>query len=392
MTTRTRLAILGLVVAITVRVGGQTPSSVPRTTTRDVVFTSHDVVFTSHDGHAMLGRLTLPDTPGVHPVLVFVQNAEASTLDQRLRNAKGEAVAFFDLYRENLAPLNVGFFSYEGRGVHTDPTAPRAMRIDADVYNTSTLENKVQDVVSAVRIVQKQAGVDAKKIMLRGVSEGTLIGAEAAARIPSDIHAVVQSGMIGSTLQDMLKFMAAGGAFIQHRGHWDADNDGRISAAEYEADPKGVRRKSLPGVAFTVFDADRDGFYTEADRDALSKPLVDAIAAGNIETTEGFLKLSATVPIPPGWVKDHFSHASMWDFVSTLTMPVGVFQGEDDANTPASGVRALEARVKAAGKTNIEFTYFPGLGHGLGSTDYFTAGRPSTGYAAIFEFIARVVK
>jgi hypothetical protein len=38
----------------------------------------------------------------------------------------------------------------------------------------------------------------------------------------------------------------------------------------------------------------------------------------------------------------------MWDFVSKVTMPVGVFQGEDDANTPASGVRSLEARAKAA--------------------------------------------
>jgi dienelactone hydrolase len=385
VTTRPLLAILGLAALVTVPVIGQTPATAPRTTTRDIEFTSHD-------GHAMLGRLTLPDTPGNHPVLVFVQNAEASTLDQRTRNANGEPVAFFDLYRENLAPLNVGFFSYEGRGVHTDSTAPRGMRIDTDVYNTSTLENKVQDVISAVHIVQKQSGVDAKKIMLRGVSEGTLLAAEAAARVPGDIHAVVQSGMIGSTVQDMLQFMAAGGTFIQHRGHWDADNDGRISAAEYEADAKGVRRKSLSGIAFTVFDPDGDGFYTEADRERLSKPLVDAIGTGNITITEGFLKTSATVPIPPGWVKDHFSHGSMWDFVSKLTMPVGVFQGEDDANTPASGVRALEARAKAAGKTNVQFKYFPGLGHGLGSTEYFTAGRPSAGYAAIFDFIARVVK
>jgi len=377
--------MLGLAALVTAHLDGQTPASATRTTTRDIEFTSHD-------GHAMLGRLTLPNTPGNHPVLVFVQNAEASTLDQRTRNATGGPVAFFDLYRENLAPLNVGFFSYEGRGVHTDPAAPRGMHIDADVYNTSSLENKVQDVISAVRILQKQPGVDTKKIMLRGVSEGTLLGAEAASRIPGDIHAIVQSGMIGSTLQDMLKFMAAGGTFIQHRGHWDADNDGRISAAEYEADPKGVRRKSLPGIAFTVFDPDGDGFYTETDRERLSKPLVDAIGAGNITIVEGFLKTSATVPIPPGWVKDHFAHQSMWDFVSKLTMPVGVFQGEDDANTPASGVRALEARAKAAGKTNVEFKYFPGLGHGLGSTEYFTAGRPSAGYAAIFDFIARVVK
>jgi cephalosporin-C deacetylase-like acetyl esterase len=100
MTIRTLFGIVSVAAAVPVLVGAQTqtPASVPRTTTRDVVFTSHD-------GHPMLGRLTLPDTPGVHPVLVFVQNAEASTMDQRTRNAKGETVAFFDLYRENLASL-----------------------------------------------------------------------------------------------------------------------------------------------------------------------------------------------------------------------------------------------------------------------------------------------
>ena len=51
--------------------------------------TTRDIAFTSHGGHAMTGRLTLPDTPGTHPVMVFVQNAEASTLDQRTRNAAG---------------------------------------------------------------------------------------------------------------------------------------------------------------------------------------------------------------------------------------------------------------------------------------------------------------
>ena len=44
--------------------------------------------------------------------------------------------------------------------------------------------------------------------------------------------------------------------------------------------------------------------------------------------------------------------------LSQLAMPVGLFQGELDHNTPAAGVRALEQRAKAAGKTNLEFRYF----------------------------------
>ena len=197
------IAVAVLLAAVgPVRAQDQSPAKTPTTT--------RDISFTSHDGHMMLGRLTLPVTPGQHPVLVFVQNAEASTLDQRLRNARGELVPFFDLYRETLAPLNAGFFSYEGRGVHTDATQPRSMRLDAEAYNTSTLENKVRDVITAVELRRRQPGVDPSKIMLRGVSEGSLLAAEAATRMP-EIRAIVLSGVIGSTLKDMLVFMAAGG-------------------------------------------------------------------------------------------------------------------------------------------------------------------------------------
>jgi hypothetical protein len=58
-----------------------------------------------------------------------------------------------------------------------------------------------------------------------------------------------------------------------------------------------------------------------------------------------------------------------------------------DHNTPAEQVRALERTAKAAGKTNLEFRYFDGLDHGIGTIVYFNTGAPSTGYAAIFEFM-----
>ena len=75
------------------------------------------------------------------------------------------------------------------------------------------------------------------------------------------------------------------------------------------------------------------------------------------------------------------------ELMSKLTMPIGLFQGEVDHNTPAEQVRVLEKTAKAAGKTNMEFRYFDGLDHGLGTIVYFNTGAPSTGYAAIFEFM-----
>ncbi len=385
MSTRPNGAVFGLVGVLLASVAahGQTPAPVTSSAT-----TTRDIKFTSHDGHAMLGRLTLPNTPGPHPILVLVQTAEAQAMEPQTRNAQGERVPVYSLYRNNLTPLKIGFFAYEGRGVFTSPTGGR--QIDRTVYDTSTLDNKVRDGIAAVRVLQKEAGVDASQIFLRGLSEGTLIAVEIAAMIPNEVKGLVLSGVIGDTLKSSLKFMASGGAYMQHLGHWDADRDGRISAQEFETDPKGIRKQMPSTVVFRTFDTDGDGFYTLAEYLAKSKPLVDLIEAENFDVIERWLQAAAAVPVPNptrAWLKDHFSRPSMWDTVSKLTMTVGFFQGEIDANTSAADVRVLEQKAKTAGKTNLEFSYYAGLDHGLGTLEYFTRGAPSPGYAAIFAFM-----
>ena len=69
--------------------------------------------------------------------------------------------------------------------------------IDRTVYNTSTLANKVQDGISAVRTLQKQGDVDRSRIVLRAISEGTLLAAEIAVQIPKEVAGLVLSGVDG---------------------------------------------------------------------------------------------------------------------------------------------------------------------------------------------------
>src|ERR1700694_4744609 len=76
-----------------------------------------EIPFTSHDGYEMFGKLTIPGSAAPHAVVVYVQNAEASTVDTKRQSLRGGTFNFLDLYREKLAELNVAFFSYEGRGV-----------------------------------------------------------------------------------------------------------------------------------------------------------------------------------------------------------------------------------------------------------------------------------
>ena len=157
---------------------------------------TEELHFSTHDGFPLRGKLTLPPGPGPHPIVVYVQSAEGMTVDMRRPLGGGATFDYFDLYAEHLPALGVGFFRYEGRGLTTGGEPPRFEVIDRAIYNTSTLDNKVRDVLSALELLGEQERVDAERVFLMGASEGTLIGADAAARSPQRIAGLVLYGVM----------------------------------------------------------------------------------------------------------------------------------------------------------------------------------------------------
>jgi len=346
-----------------------------------------EVPFTSHDGYQMFGKLTIPSSAAPHAVVVYVQTAEASTVDTKRQGFRGGTFNFLDLYRDKLAEVNVAFFSYEGRGVRMGEQPPLYERIDWDIYNTSTLENKVRDILTAVHIVQKQPGVDASQIFLMGTSEGTLLAAEAASRAPKGIKGLVLSAVVSGTMRDVFKHSITDGAFLTYLEVFDTDKDSRISKKEFEADPRKFRERSLKNAGFENFDRDGDGYFTVEEMRMLGKTIADAADASNADILNAWLKVAAAVKIPKDWLTDHLAHPPMWTFLSRLDMPVGFFHGTTDAWTSVEGVRKLEDQAKKAGKSNLKFHYFEGVGHSLGIEPYFVTGVLPEGHKAIFEYI-----
>jgi acetyl esterase/lipase len=337
----------------------------------------------------MFGKLTLPNSGARHPVVIYVQTAEGMTVDMKRPNGRGGTFNYFDLYREKLPEMNVAFFGYEGRGIHMGDAPPRYEQIDWDIYNTSTLENKVRDILSAVQVVRKQPGIDPSQIFLMGASEGTLLAAEAAVRLPKQIKGLIMYAVLSSTLKEMLKYMATDGAFLALRRYFDTDKDGRISKQEFEADPRKYREKALKNVGFEVFDRDGDGYFTVDEMRLLKKDFVAAIDANDYAMVNNWLKVTAVVSIPKDWVKDHFAQPTMWTFLSRLDMPIGLFHGNGDNLTPIEGVRQLEEQAQKAGKSKMEFRYFDDLDHTLGIGVYFVTGKLPEGHKAILEYIRK---
>jgi predicted esterase len=348
-----------------------------------------EIPFTSHDGYEMFGKLTIPALVPARLLVIYVQTAEGMTVDMKRPNGRGGTFNYFDLYREKLPELGVAFFSYEGRGIRMGDKPPRYEKLETDVYNTSTLENKTRDILSAVRAVREQTGMSDVRIFLMGASEGTLLAADAAARAPKEISGLILYGVMSSTMRDMFKYIVADGGFLTYLKFFDTDHDGKISKAEFEADPNKFREQVFRNAAFETFDVNKDGFFAVDDLRILTKSLSDAVDSDNFEVLDRWAKTSAAVTTPKDWFKDHFAHQPIWDFLSKLNMPVGLFQGIADANVPVEGVRKLEDLARTAEKTKMEFHYFENLGHTLGVEAYFTKGTLPAGHKAIFEFVQR---
>jgi len=351
-----------------------------------------DIPFKSYDGYEMFGKLTIPTSGRSHPVVIYVQTAEGMTVDTKRQMSRDKTFNYFDLYREKLPEMNVAFFSYEGRGVRMGDKPPRYETIDWNIYNTSTLENKVRDIMSAVQIVKKQPGINSSRIFLIGASEGTLLAAEAAARNRGQIRGLILYGVLTTNMRENFRYILTDGTFLPLIIAFDTNKDNKISKQEFEADPNKFRQRRLNNAPFEALDRNSDGFLTTEDIVMVSprvQKLRDALDTQNYAVLDDWAKTSAAVSTPKDWFKDHFAHQPIWTFLSKLDIPVGVFQGSGDVNVPIAGVRQLEETARKAGKKKMEFHYFDNLDHSLNIIEYFFRGTVPAGHKEIFEFIKR---
>lgn len=340
-----------------------------------------DISFKSHDDVKMFGRLVLPKLNAPRAVVIYVQTSEGSTIDMKRPLGNGKTFNYFDLYREKLTEMDIGFFSYEGRGIRMGDAPPRYEEIDWGIYNTSTLENKVQDLLSAIEVVQKHNGLQQIPILLMGASEGTLLVAEAAARNPDTITGLVLYGLLVKNLRETFTYIMSDGEFLKYRP-LDEDKDNVITKAEWD--------KVVKGVDFSKADLNTDDKFTVSDIKIATKKYLDAIDNEDYEVLQAWAKVGAAVSVPDGWFEDHFNHADNWSFLSQLKIPVGCFHGDADRMTPISAVKELEEKAEKANLTRMEFYYFEGLDHSLNISQYFGNGKIPKGHSAIFEFINRI--
>ena len=126
-----------------------------------------------------------------------------------------------------------------------------------------------------------------------------------------------------------------------------------IDRADFIRDKYNVRPYLFENVTFDDLDLDKDGKLTRNDF-----ALQMAVYRHNIyhaieQDDDGWLRKNYVIPITAKWCKAHFALPPVSKILCSLTVPIWIFQGCDDANIPASDVLKIQRDFCKTGQNNL---------------------------------------
>ena len=103
------------------------------------------------------------------------------------------------------------------------------------------------------------------------------------------------------------------------------------------------------------------------------------------DNDDEWLRNHYPVQITSKWCKEHFALPDVSSAVCSLTVPIYIFQGEDDANIPISDIEKMRKDFDKTGRDNLHIFTFPQHDHDLNFLQYIFAGTVSEGLQCVFD-------
>lgn len=309
-----------------------------------------EIEISTFDGLALSARLAMPDSVPAGkslPAIVLVHGSGATDMDLWIpgnATATGRPTMPFREISESLTQAGFAVLRYNKRGV-TEHQGDNAPVVDQRVFATATPDTLMRDVLSAVTYLRSQPNIDRSRIILLGMSEGTVLCPMAAEK-DSRIAGLVLLGAMARNLRDTLSYQYVERNLDSLRTHVDANRDNRISAQELRVFPE----VSLP---LDKVDRDRDGLAS-----------LDEIRALFLGEFNGMLEKGLRSPMRP-WFEGHFALSRNDLRVAKFRHPILILQGEADVQTQVSEAYLIESALRETAHPDFELKVFPGLGHGF---------------------------
>ena len=349
--------------------------------------TSERMTIPSFDGYPLAGKLYLPRGQNPQALVVYVNGSGPNTYENTRALTEDTTFSYFDLVAQGFTGQNAAFFSYSTRGVAPGSEPPYYCTIDPDAYQTYLPDNSVRDVAAIVAALRQDPRLSRARVYLLGWSEGTMIAPKAAQIVPVD--GLLLAGYVNGTMRETLDWQQNGGSsMVTYCLYFDTDGDGAVSRAEYEADPYGVRGAlGLDQTAFPDLDVDGDGKLTAADFSLLLAPTRQALYAAIARGDDAWLAQNYPVRLTTAWFRAHDAFPPNRDMLTTLDIPITIFQGEADANVPIQDTREIQAQFAACGKTNLTVHTYPATDHDLNFSVYLSTGEWPQGWQDLFAAV-----
>lgn len=335
-----------------------------------------------NDGEEIAARLCLPDNE-VKTIVFCISGTGPTTY-----LTKRPTFNYFDELANGFCGQGLAFFTYDRRGCKDGGNSPTYVDVDSAKYAKYTPLQEAEDVECMIKSLRKDKRFKDSKIILYGLSEGTIIASMVAERGKVGIDAILLHGYAHDNMFDIIKWQNEGyGPMNMLNSIFDKDCDKAISRAEYESEDKVVaayRVHLYQNTPFDSLDVVKDGFIDIRDIAKLREPLHDELMK-RVTDNDWFWIRSNYFNITPLWFKKHFELEPNKTRLLRVDIPIHVFHGTDDANVPVESVYDLRARFEACNKTNLTIHVLEKHNHDLNFEEWLIHKRWSEGFEQIFS-------
>lgn len=334
------------------------------------------------DGEEITARLCLPDND-VKTIVFCVPGTGPSTY-----LTKRTTFNYYDELANGFCEQGLAFFTYNRRGCTNSETPPLFVDVDSVKYAKYCPLQEAEDIEVMISSLVKDRRFKNCKIILYGISEGTIIAPLVAERKKVRSDALLLHGYAHDNMFDIIKWQNQGhGVMIMVNSIFDKDSDKRISKEEYEASGEQLaqqRSRLFQNMPFNSLDIVADGFIDIKDIQKMREPFHDYLMKCVQNNNYQWIKTSY-FNITPHWFKSHFELEPNKTRLLRIQIPIYVFHGEEDANVPVESVSDLKSRFDVCNKTSLNVYIFKKHNHDLNFQDVLSQKKWSEGFETIFK-------
>lgn len=187
-------------------------------------------------------------------------------------------------------------------------------------------------------------------------------------------------------MRDTLNWQLSGGSsMVNMCKYFDCREKGFIEKEDFVRDKYNVRPTLFQDIPFETLDIDGDGKLTQHDFALQLAEYKREVFEAIERNDDTWLRENYPVQITSKWCKEHFALPNVSAMLSRLSVPIYIFQGEDDANVPITEIHHIHDDFHQAGKSNLRIFTFPKHDHDLNYLHYIFNGVLSEGLHCVFE-------